>query len=149
MKNIYLGLIMLTVCCGQAATDTLIHPKAFSMVSAWLSDSEQPVVTQFSLDAILQNRNEYDYTKVAGNGDWVVFTDEEQRIAYRLKQLARDLQQAHLFAHEGGTLTTYTIITFRIIPKTITRDGQPVTLRVVDVTGIADGQVANKEPSNE
>src|SRR5947207_62613 len=32
-----------------------IHPKVFSMINCWISDSESPVVTEINLDAVENN----------------------------------------------------------------------------------------------
>src|SRR5438045_9544651 len=36
-----------------------IHPKVFSMIDSWVSDSESPVVTEINVDAVEKYRNEF------------------------------------------------------------------------------------------
>ena len=36
-----------------------IHPKVFSMIDCWVSDSESPVVPEINLDAVERNGNEF------------------------------------------------------------------------------------------
>jgi hypothetical protein len=119
------------------------------MISCWLSDSEEPVVTQFSMDAIRRNSNEYDYDRVTVEDGHVVFREGRELISYELKKTDQRTYEAHVYANGGGTLTTYTIITFRIVQKRIVRNGKTITLEVLDVRGIADGPQAEKKSATE
>jgi hypothetical protein len=48
-----------------------IHPKVFSMIDCWASDSESPVVTEISLDAVERNGNEFNQDSVKQDGEWL------------------------------------------------------------------------------
>ncbi len=37
---------------STSATALKIHPKVFNMIDCWISDSENPVVTEINLDAV-------------------------------------------------------------------------------------------------
>src|SRR2546430_474437 len=53
-------------------TSTLkIHPKVFSMIDCWVSDSESPVVTEINLDAVEKNGNEFNQDRVSQDGEWM------------------------------------------------------------------------------
>lgn len=48
-----------------------IHPKVFSLIDCWLSNSERPVVTEVNLDAVEKNGNEFHDDGVARDGEWM------------------------------------------------------------------------------
>jgi hypothetical protein len=52
-----------------------IHPKVFTLVECWLSDTAWPLVTEINLDAVRENRNQFDSDGVTTNGEWT-FGDE-------------------------------------------------------------------------
>jgi len=63
---------------GAAATPTAahtsalkIHPKVFSMINCWISDSESPVVTEINLDAVEKNGNEFNQDGLKQDGEWL------------------------------------------------------------------------------
>ena len=59
-----------------AATQTSalkIHPKVFSMISCWISDSESPVVTEINLDAVEKDGNEFNQNGLKQGGNWLQF----------------------------------------------------------------------------
>src|SRR5262249_8169750 len=48
-----------------------IHPKVFSMINCWISDSESPVVTEINLEAVEKNGNEFNQDGVKQDGEWL------------------------------------------------------------------------------
>src|SRR4030095_395908 len=48
-----------------------IHPKVFSMINCWISDSESPVVTEINLDAAEKNGNEFNQDGLKQDGEWL------------------------------------------------------------------------------
>jgi hypothetical protein len=57
---------------AAAQTSALkIHPKVFSMINCWISDSESPVVTEINLDAVEKNGNEFNQDGLKQDGEWL------------------------------------------------------------------------------
>jgi hypothetical protein len=57
---------------AAAQTSALkIHPKAFSMINCWISDSESPVVTEINLGAVEKNGNEFNQDGLKQEGEWL------------------------------------------------------------------------------
>src|SRR5205085_7799706 len=54
-----------------------IHPKVFSMIDSWVSDSESPVVTEISLDAMEKNRNEFNEDGLTQDGEWLRYSEPD------------------------------------------------------------------------
>jgi hypothetical protein len=48
-----------------------IHPKVFSMIDCWISDSESPVVTEINLDAVEKNGNEFNENGLKQDCEWL------------------------------------------------------------------------------
>src|SRR5439155_10843610 len=48
-----------------------IHPKVFSMINCWISDSESPVVTEVNLDAVEKNGNEFNQDGLKQDDEWL------------------------------------------------------------------------------
>jgi hypothetical protein len=48
-----------------------IHPKVFSMINCWISDSESPVVTEINLDAVEKNENQFNQDGLTQDGEWL------------------------------------------------------------------------------
>ena len=83
MKHTSAVLIAASLCCWCNSEplaeehSEIIHPKAFAMVTCWLSDTEQPVVTEISLDAVRINRNQFYGLVTSSEDGWVRYSDEE------------------------------------------------------------------------
>ena len=112
-----------------------IHPKIFNMIDCWLSDSESPVVTEFNLDAVESNKNEFDMDDVKADGEWtrVNTKDDGGYMRYRVLALKGNTYTVEYQENGGGTLTTDSKIDFTIDKRTIQRDGKPLTMRVLRV----------------
>ena len=113
-----------------------IHPKVFSMINCWLSDSESPVVTEINLDAVDKNGNEFNDDGLKQDGDWLQspLRDTSGFMRYRVLESKGDHYKVEFQENGGGTLTTASTINFDIEKRNIQRDGKPVTIRVLRVT---------------
>lgn len=110
-----------------------VHPKVFSMIDCWISDSEAPVVTEFNLDALEANDDQFFADDVKREDGWTACPGEDGTGFLRYKVIdSRDNHYKVEFqSNGGGTLTTASIIEKREIK----RDGKPTTIRVLRVLG--------------
>jgi hypothetical protein len=113
-----------------------IHPKVFSMISCWISDSESPVVTEINLDAVEKNGNEFNQDGLKQDGEWLrcPVPDTSGFMRYRVLESKGDHYKVEYQENGGGTLTTAAIIGFEIEKRNIQRDGKPATIRVLRVS---------------
>jgi hypothetical protein len=113
-----------------------IHPKVFSRIDCWISDSESPVVTEINLDAVEKNGNEFDQDGLKQDGEWLrsPVPDTNGFMRYRVIESKGNHYKIEYQENDGGTLTTASIIGFEIEKRNIQRDGKPVTLRVLRVS---------------
>ena len=121
-----------------AATQTSalkIHPKVFKMISCWISDSENPVVTEINLDAVEKDGNEFNQDGLRQDGDWLQcpVPDGNGFMRYRPLESKGNQYKVEYQENGGGTLTTSSVIEFEIEKRNIHRDGKPVTIRVLRV----------------
>jgi hypothetical protein len=113
-----------------------IHPKVFSMISCWLSDSESPVVTEINLDAVEKNGNQFNSADVKPDGEWTRSPGPEGNggfMRYRVLESKGNHFKVEYQENGGGTLTTAAIIGFEIEKRNIRCDGKPATMRVLRV----------------
>jgi hypothetical protein len=121
---------------AAAQTSALkIHPKVFSMINCWISDSESPVVTEINLDAVEKDGNEFNQDGLKQDGEWLQspVPDSNGFMRYRLLESKSNQYKVEYQENGGGTLTTSSIIEFEIEKRTIHRDGKPVAIRVLRV----------------
>jgi hypothetical protein len=113
-----------------------IHPKVFSMVNCWISDSESPVVTEMNLDAVQKNTNEFNDEGLKQEGEWLQcpVRDGNGFMRYRLLESKGSHYKIEYQENGGGTLTTASIIGFDLEKRNIRRGGEPVSLRVLRVS---------------
>ena len=113
-----------------------IHPKVFSMIDCWISDSERPVVTEINLDAVEKNGNEFNQDGRLQDGEWVTcpVPDTNGFMRYQVLESKGNHYKIEYQENGGGTLTTAAIIEFDIEKRNIHRDGKPVTIRVLRVS---------------
>jgi hypothetical protein len=128
---------------AQAAVQTptlKIHPKVFSMINCWISDSESPVVTEISLDAVERNGNEFNQDGLKQDGEWLQspVPDSNGFMRYRVLESKGNHYKVEYQENGGGTLTTASIIEFSIENRTIQHDGKPTTIRVLRVSSYAE-----------
>jgi hypothetical protein len=112
-----------------------IHPKVFSMINCWISDSESPVVTEINLDAVEKNGNQFNGDDVKPDGEWLrcPVPDTNGFMRYRVLESKGNHYKVEYQENGGGTLTTASIIEFAIEKRDIRRDEKPATIRVLRV----------------
>jgi hypothetical protein len=121
---------------AAAQTSALkIHPKVFSMINCWISDSESPVVTEINLDAVEKNGNEFNENGLKQDGEWLQTPapDSDGFMRYRVLESKGNHYKVVYQENGGGTLTTASTIEFDIEKRNIQRDNKPVTIRVLRV----------------
>lgn len=145
----FLALLMVTTCVSasfvvndsEIETSLVverIHPKVFDLVTSWDSDTEQPVVTEINLDAVMKNRNQFDFSLVRKNGDWTECTGDDGRGFRRFKIIKSD-GKASLIEFQrnaDGTLTTASFIEFVVDTKRFQVDGKTRRVQVLRVISI-------------
>lgn len=143
----YLTLLVTVICVSVAVaaseTDATavvgrIHPRVFEMVISWDSDTEQPVVTEINMDAMVKNRNQFDFSKVKKNGDWIECVVDDGGGFSRFKIITSD-KKRHLIEYQrnaGGTLTTGTLIEFVIETRDVLKAGKAHPIQVLRVISI-------------
>jgi hypothetical protein len=122
---------------AAAQTSALkIHPKVFSMIDCWISDSESPVVTEINLDAVEKNGNEFNENGLKRDGEWLQSPapDSNGFMRYRVLESKGNHYKVEYQENGGGTLTTASIIEFEFEKRNIQRDNKPVTMRVLRVS---------------
>ena len=124
---------------ATAAAPLKIHPKVFNLVDCWISDSESPVVTEISLDAVEKNGNEFNDDGLKQDGEWIrcPVPDTSGFMRYRVLESKKNRYKVEYQENGGGTLTTASIIEFTIEKRGIQRDGKPATIRVLRVLSYA------------
>jgi hypothetical protein len=128
-----------TPAASQPSTPT-IHPKVFSMINCWISDSESPVVTEVNLDAVEKNGNQFNHDGLKQDGEWLQCPapDTNGFMRYRVLESKDSHYKIEFQENGGGTLTTASIIEFSIENRTIQHDGKPATIRVLRVSSYAE-----------
>jgi hypothetical protein len=116
-----------------------IHPKVFSMINCWISDSESPVVTEINLDAVEKNGNQFNSDDAKPDGEWLrcPVPDTNGFMRYRVLEAKGDRYKVEYQENGGGTLTTSSIIEFEIKKREIRREGKPAMIRVLRVSSYA------------
>ncbi|MDF7802107.1 hypothetical protein P4C99_21730 [Pontiellaceae bacterium B1224] len=107
------------------------------MVEPWISDTCYPVVTEINLDAVRQNNNQF-YTSVSKKENWITTCTDNELGFLRYKVLTQDSNSytIEFQSNEGGSLTTSSIISFRIIQRSLKIDGKEKQIEVLQVTKI-------------
>ena len=113
-----------------------IHPKVFSMINCWISDSESPVVTEINLDAVEKNGNEFNQDGLKQDGEWLQcpVPDTNGFMRYRVLESKGGHYKIEFQENGGGTLTTASVIEFGIEKRNIQRDGKPALIQVLRVS---------------
>jgi hypothetical protein len=122
---------------AAAQTSALkIHPRIFSMINCWVSDSESPVVTEINLNAVEKNGNEFNQNGLRQDGEWLrcPMPDTNGFMRYRVLETKDNHYKVEYQENGGGTLTTASVIEFAIEKRNIHRDGKPLTMRILRVT---------------
>lgn len=124
------------VSAAPQASALKIHPKVFSMINCWISDSESPVVTEINLDAVEKNGNEFNENGLKQDGEWLQspVPDSNGFMRYRVLESKGNHYKVEFQENGGGTLTTASTIEFDIEKRNIERDSKPVTIRALRVS---------------
>jgi hypothetical protein len=143
----FLTFLFMAICVSAsvAASETdasavvgRIHPRLFEMVTSWDSDTEQPVVTEINLDAVVKNRNQFDFSKVRMNGGWIECAGDDGRGFSRFKTIKSN--KNHLLIefqrNAGGTLTTASLIEFVVETRDVLKAGKTHPIQVLRVISI-------------
>ena len=111
-----------------------VHPNVFEMVPCWLSDTAYPVVTEVNLDAVAENRNQFDRDKIRREGEWIrIDVDGRGYRRYRVLESDGSRYRIHYQSNSGGTLTTSSLIDVEIDERTVHVDGAARRTRVMRV----------------
>lgn len=122
-----------------ASAKLKIHPKVFSMVDCWISDAEVPIVTEFNLDALESNGNQFLADEVEEDHGWNRSPGEDGMgfYRYRVLEMKDDCYKIEFQSNGGGTLTTSAIIEFSITKRTLKVNGETKDLRVLRILSFA------------
>lgn len=112
-----------------------VHPKIFSMIGCWPSDSEYPVVTEINLDAVAANGNQFDQDAIKQEGNWIKVPDEEGRgyMIYEVLEQKGNQYTVLYSENGGGTMTLSAIIEFVVERRQFKQNGKPKAFRVLRV----------------
>ncbi len=121
---------------ASAATrsDAPWHPLVFNMIESWVSDIENPVVTEVNLDAVQRNRNQFDQDEVKKEGEWVVCRAQDGGFKrYRVIERKDNYYKVEYQDNGGGTLTTSAQIGFALEKREIVVDRRPKVINILRV----------------
>ena len=106
------------------------------MIDCWISDSESPVVTEISLDAVERNANQFNRDGLKRDGDWLSYAtpDSGGFMRYRVVESKGKHYKIEYQENGGGTLTTSATVEFDIEQRKIQRGDKPTMVRVIRVT---------------
>lgn len=147
LPAILLVLLITAFPNGNCATETSspqliqkLHPKMFEMVTSWVSDTEEPVVTSINLDAVARNRNQFDFSKVKMNGEWTEYIAKNGNGFCRFKSIKSDSKRFAIEFQQnaGGTLTRASVIEFVIESQEIQRGDNPHTISVLRIVSVKE-----------
>jgi hypothetical protein len=112
-----------------------LHPKIFNMIDCWISDSVSPVVTEFNLDAVEMDNNEFNRDEIKRDGEWTrcPVPNTNGFMRYRVLGLKGNRYTVEYQENGGGSLTTDSKIEFSIEKRNIERDGKTVPIRILKV----------------
>jgi hypothetical protein len=123
---------------SAAAPAFRVHPRVFSLIECWISDSESPVVTEINLDAVAQNGNQFNDDGLQQEDGWARCPGSDGRgfIRYRVLEAKGNRYKVEHQENGGGSLTTAAIIEFTVAKREIRRNGKATTIRVLRVESI-------------
>ena len=112
-----------------------VHPKVFSLIECWETDSGCPVVTEVNLDAVAANSNQFSPTDIKEEGEWITCPSENGRgfTRYRTMETAGNRYTVEYQDNGGGTLTMSATIEFIVDKRVLRKDGKPKSVRVLRV----------------
>jgi len=126
----------------------VIHPKVFSMVESWLSDTVSPVATEINLDAVSRNGNQF-YGSITTNGPWLHVDGEDGHgyLRYRFLKRQGSSYVVEFQSNGGGSLTTSSRIGFTVTNRTVEVEGVQTRIQVLRVESYQ--QTAQPEPDRD
>jgi hypothetical protein len=129
---------------GDAAASFKAHPKMFSLIECWVSDTESPVAIEINLDAVEKNRNQFDNDEIKQEDGWTICRGAKAKgfKRYRLIEAKDNHYKVEYQENGGGRLTTASIIEFSVVTREIRKDGKLITMRVLRV----DAYSSKKNP---
>jgi hypothetical protein len=112
-----------------------VHPQVFSMIQGWNSDTESPVATEISLDAVEKNRNQFSNDEIKQEDGWTICREADAKGFKRYRMIEKKVNHYKVEYQEngGGTLTTSSTIEFSVATREIEKNGKPTTIRVLRV----------------
>src|SRR3954447_603921 len=114
------GIVAKPASDAGASAPLKIHPKVFNLITCWVSDSEEPVVTEINLDAVDKNGNEFLDDGLSQDGEWTRFkTDDGGFMRYRVVSAKGNQYQIEYQENGGGSLTTSTTIDVEIAKREV------------------------------
>jgi hypothetical protein len=130
------------VTTGGSSSAFKVHPQVFSMIQCWLSDTDSPVVTEVSLDAVEKNRNQFSKDEDKEEGGWTVCREEDAKgfNRYRVIEASGNRYKVEYQENGGGTLTTTSIMEFSVLERKIRKDGKPTATCVLRVDAYSTKQ---------
>lgn len=139
MKN-WIPFLLLAASIGCTAAPSqsalpVIHPKVFSLVDCWISDTASPIVTEFSLDAVRRNRNQFNYDALRVEDGWIIADDEEECLRYRVIEQHGNTYVVEFTNNGGGSFTSHSTISCMLLTRRIEVDGKELDVQVVRITG--------------
>lgn len=120
---------------SDAAAPLKVHPQVFGLVQCWISDTQSPVVTEFNLEAVEKNCNQFDSDEVAQKDGWIICQSDESGgfKRYRVMEAKDNQYKVEYQENGGGTLTTSSIIECSVNTREISINGKSSLIRVLRV----------------
>ena len=113
-----------------------IHPLAFEGFECWISDTICPVYVTLNIDAIQNNRNQFDYTSVTIDGQIVMYQMEDGYRSYKILLNSDKELKIIYYNNGGGTLTTETKMEFQKSTRQIKVNEISNEIKVLELTSI-------------
>lgn len=136
MKRLLPLVFLVSVGCGTVPPQTdlpVIHPKVFSLVECWISDTAEPVLTEINLDAVRENRNQFDHHAIRRDGEWIRADEDREYWRYRVLSRHGNAFVVEFQHNGGGTLTASSRIGFTLATRTLLIDGKKQQVQVMQV----------------
>ena len=114
--------------------DGVIHPKVFEMLECWVSDVKYPVALEVNLDAVEANGNQFDYSQVVKQGEWIFFGLKPGGfLRYRVLKRDGRIYSVIYQSNGGGSLTLSYEIEFKIDVRPLSVDGAESEVKTLKV----------------
>ena len=106
------------------------------MVTCWVPDTDQPVVTEVHRNAINTNCNQFDQSAVSTADGWGTYWDQETQglLCYRELESGGNSYRVEFQDNSGGSFTASTTIGFSILKCSVTT---PAVNRTISISRVA------------